>query len=236
MKVLITRSRTMNQNTEFALDAKGYTGIGCSLVEMIDTGNEIPKVGYGGVIFTSQAALEILEEREKNGQMISRTLNVYAVGEKTGELARKLGFTNVFISNGGAQALNDLIDETKFEKPLLYLAGVNRAYNFLTIDTVLVEIYEARLSDPGKEFLQWALNQVSGGCAFLYSVRTATHLLDLISHHNLEKYIENVTFIAISKMVAEAIASKIKLPVQTATDPSQAQMIELLGKIEKSRT
>lgn len=234
MKILLTRSHFLNQKTAEVLSAEGHTGIECSLVKLIDTGATIPDHDFGGVIFTSQAALEILAEREKQGRLVSRSLDVFAVGKKTANSAIRLGFTNVFTGAGGAAALSELIDQRGVNGPLLYLAGIDRAFEFQKTGIALVEIYKARLVDPGKNKLHQALVEISDGCAFLYSIRTATHLLGLISQHNLEKAIENVAFIAISKSVAEVVSKLTKSTVLIADDPNQQMMIEQLGNLEKN--
>lgn len=237
MKILITRSQSMNENTAAVLVAMGYEPVECPLVEIVDTGASIPATDFGGVIFTSQAAMEILAEREKAGELLSRSLKVFAVGERTAEQARALGFTDVVAGEGGAGGLVDLIDQSQLAKPLLYLAGVDRAVELTSsaVEIILVEIYQAQLLDPGKDRLQIALSALSDGCAFLYSVRTASHLLELISRHNLERTIENVAFIAISETVANAVASEIDLSVLIAPQPNQMAMIDLVREVKTFR-
>lgn len=234
MKILITRSQSMNENTAAVLVAMGHEPIGCPLVEIVDTGASIPETNFGGVIFTSQAALEILAERERAGELLSRSLKVFAVGKRTAEQARVLGFSNVIAGDGNVDGLAELIDKSDCQKPLLYLAGVDRAMELASAaaEIVLVEIYQAQLLDPGKGRLQAALDEVSDGCVFLYSVRTACHLFELISQHNLEKCIVNVAFIAISKKVANAVASELSLPVLIAHQPSQLAMIDLVEEVK----
>ena len=234
MKILITRSQSMNENTAAVLVAMGHEPIECPLVEIVDTGVPVPETDFGGVIFTSQAAMEILAEREEAGEVLSRSLKVFAVGERTAEQARALGFTDIVAGEGGAEGLAELIDNSDCRNPLLYLAGVDRAIELTStaVEIVLVEIYQAQLLDPGKQQLQVALGKVSGACAFLYSVRTASHLLELISQHNLEKCIANVSFIAISNRVAKAVAPEINLPVLVALQPNQAAMIDLIEEVK----
>lgn len=225
----------MNENTAAVLVAMGHEPIECPLVEIVDTGATIPVADFGGVIFTSQAAMETLAEREKAGEVLSRSLKVFAVGERTAEQARALGFVDVVAGDGGADGLADIIDRSDCQKSLLYLAGVDRAIELTSeaVEIVLVEIYQAQLLDPGKDQLQTALGEVSGGCAFLYSVRAASYLLQLISRHNLEKSIANVAFIAISNRVAKAVASEISLPVLIANQPNQMAMIDLVEEVKK---
>lgn len=234
MKTLIIRSQSLNEKTAAVLVAMGHRPVECPLMEIVDTGVSIPANDFDGVIFTSQAAIEALCEREKEGEQLPRSLKVFAVGEHTAEQARALGFSDVVAGGGNAAELVDLIDQGSFEKPLLYLAGVDRAVELTSakFEIILVEIYQARLLDPGKDRLQSVLEEISEGCVFLYSVRTALHLLELISRYNLEKSIENVAFIAISKRVARAIGPKINLPVLIAHRPNQMAMIDLVGEIK----
>lgn len=234
MKILITRSQSMNENTAAVLVALGHEPIECPLVEIVDTGTSIPVADFSGVIFTSQAAMEILSEREKAGGLLSRSLKVFAVGERTAEQARTLGFTDVIAGESNVDGLMELINKSDCQKPLLYLAGVDRAMELAgaAAEIVLVEIYQAQLLDPGKGRLQVALDEVSDGCVFLYSVRTTCHLFELISQHNLEKCIVNVAFIAISKKVANAVASELSLPVLIAHQPSQLAMIDLVEEVK----
>lgn len=235
-KVLITRSKAQNHETAFLLAQAGHEAVECSLVEMVDTNAAIPSTRFGGIIFTSQVAVQALERREVNGLLLPRSLKVFAVGEKTAQRARKLGFENTITGNSGAESLGERISNAKTDDlaPLLYLAGVDRA---VKIDAgkykiQLVELYRAELIIPEPALLQRAVDEISNGCALLYSVRTATHLIELISRYNLEQAIENVPFIAISKKVADAIASKIKSPVLIARQPNQMAMIDMLKELE----
>lgn len=180
MKVLITRSQTLNRNSAAILHERGHDAVECSLVEVVDSGAPIPDGDFGGVIFTSQVAVEMLAARERMGEQVSRSLPVFAVGETTAMHARELGFMEVSTGEGGAEALAGLVRRSAIRKPLLYIAGVDRAVEFEKrgIETVVVEIYKARLSDPGKDQLRLALKTISSGCALFYSIRTATHLLE----------------------------------------------------------
>lgn len=227
----------MNENTAAVLVAMGHEPVQCPLVEIVDTGASLPVADFDGVIFTSQAAMEILAEREQAGELLSRSLKVFAVGERTAEQARALGFSDVIAGEGGAEGLAELIDKSDCQKPLLYLAGTDRAIELTSaaVEIVLVEIYQAQLVDPGKDRLQAALDEISGGCAFLYSVRTASHLLELISQHNLEKCIANVAFIAISNNVAKVVAFEMNFPVLIAHQPNQMAMIDMVGEVNAQR-
>lgn len=228
------RSQLLNERTAEVLVALGHEVVECPLMEIVDTGATIPTGDFDGIIITSQSAIEALASRETEGELLPRSLKVYAVGEHTAEQARTLGFSDVVAGKGNAAGLVDLINQGEYKKPLLYLAGVDRAIELTSTkaEITLVEIYQARLLDPGKDKLQSALEQISGGCAFLYSVRTASHLLELTSRYNLEKAIANVAFIAMSKRVAKAIDPKISLPILVAHRPNQMAMIDLVAEVE----
>ncbi|HEY0233168.1 MAG TPA: uroporphyrinogen-III synthase [Dokdonella sp.] len=86
---------------------------------------------YGAVIVTSANALRAID-----GQQVLATLlklPLFAVGERTAEAAREVGFTKVISADGDANALRDLVvarvkaKKLKKSATLLYLAGADLA-------------------------------------------------------------------------------------------------------------
>jgi len=237
MQVLITRRKAMNDRTAAILTAAGHQPVSCPLVDYVDTGADIPTINISALIVTSQAALDILAERIGQETLkFTQTMPIFAVGEATALSAKELGFTDVRCAGGNAASLIELI--AGFPKiddlPMLYLAGIDRSVDIASklagknIDVHLLEIYRAELLDPGKETLECALKKIRSGCALLYSVRTAIHLLELCSKHKLEILLADMVFVAISQKVANVVSERIDNMIIVAKRPDQQAMLDVI--------
>jgi uroporphyrinogen-III synthase len=86
---------------------------------------------FGAVVVTSANALRALADQPVQAALLD--LPLFAVGDKTAQVARDLGFAKVLSADGDAAALRELLTESSKSKllnknrPLLYLAGADLA-------------------------------------------------------------------------------------------------------------
>ena len=132
MAILVTRPQPDNDSTASALRARGFDVLPAPMLrfEKVIVEDDADS-SYGAVIVTSANALRAID-----GQPIQQSLlklPLYAVGERTAEAAREIGFSKVISADGDAHALRDLIVERvkakklKKSATLLYLAGADLA-------------------------------------------------------------------------------------------------------------
>jgi uroporphyrinogen-III synthase len=132
LAVLVTRPQPDNDTTVAALRARGLEALAAPMLrfEPVAFADE-SEARYGAVIVTSANALRALEGHAALRSLLK--LPLYAVGEKTADAARTLGFKNVISADGDANALRNLIAKSakaktlKASATLLYLAGADLA-------------------------------------------------------------------------------------------------------------
>jgi uroporphyrinogen-III synthase len=132
MAILVTRPQPDSNSTATALRQRGLDVLVAPMLRFekvvlsIDTDAD-----FGAVIVTSANALRALADQPVSEHLIR--LPVFAVGERTAQAARDIGFVEVLSAEGDATALRDLLSgrvkARKFSKdrPLLYLAGADLA-------------------------------------------------------------------------------------------------------------
>lgn len=132
MAILVTRPQPDNARTAQALCDRGFEVLAAPMLRFERLpGAVAPERDTAAVIVTSSSALRALA-----GQQLADTLlqlPLFAVGERTAEAARDIGFRQVVSAGGDAAALRDLLMATVEARALtpgctlLYLAGADLA-------------------------------------------------------------------------------------------------------------
>src|SRR6185503_6927121 len=107
MAVLVTRPLPDGETTAADLRARGFAAITAPMLRFEPFGfRDDEDVAYGAVLVTSANALRAVE----TGIAASRLLKLplFAVGERTAAAARAVGFAEVVVGEGDAEALRDL--------------------------------------------------------------------------------------------------------------------------------
>jgi uroporphyrinogen-III synthase len=136
MAILVTRPQPDNDSTTAALRARGFEVLSAPMlrferVMVQDDHADDAEQHYGAVIVTSASALRAIDGQPILAALLK--LPLYAVGERTAEAARAVGFAKVISADGDAHALRDLVvarvKDKKLKKSatLLYLAGADLA-------------------------------------------------------------------------------------------------------------
>jgi uroporphyrinogen-III synthase len=132
MAILVTRPQPDNHSTAAALRARGFEVLAAPMLRFekvmlsIDTDAD-----FGAVVVTSANALRGFADQPAPAALLD--LPLFAVGERTAQAARDLGFARVMSADGDASALRELLVESvkakalKKAQPLLYLAGADLA-------------------------------------------------------------------------------------------------------------
>lgn len=130
MAVLVTRPEPDNETTATALRAKGLEVLLSPMLRFETVAFDIdPDARYGAVAVTSANAVRALAGHPAEKLLLP--LPLFAVGERTAEAARQVGFQNVTAAGGDAASLLDLMTKGGRAKslakarPLLYLAGAD---------------------------------------------------------------------------------------------------------------
>jgi uroporphyrinogen-III synthase len=132
MAILVTRPQPDNDSTVAALRARGLVALPAPMLRFEKVVfQDDADAHYGAVIVTSANALRAIDGQPVKDSLLK--LPLFAVGERTAEAARELGFSNVISADGDATALRELMVESvkaktlKKTSTLLYLAGADLA-------------------------------------------------------------------------------------------------------------
>ncbi len=233
MRVLLTRSADNCSKTAARLAAVGH---GCVILPMlvyVETGENWPDGRFDAVVFTSAAAVQGAERHinARPGAKGLLSVTAYCVGEASALAAREAGFVNVIAGPGDSHQLAELIALSGSGGNLLYPAPVHKAFDFASAlagwQVSEFALYEARLTDPGRQALEAALRQ--SDALFVYSPRMAAHLSKIMHGHGLLGQLGNLTLIAISEKTALAFGEAAGIEFHVPGEPSEASMIGLLS-------
>jgi uroporphyrinogen-III synthase len=132
MAVLVTRPQPDDEATAAALRARGFEVLTAPMLRFEPVAfQDDTDAAYGAVIVTSANALRGIEPHLENSRLLA--LPLFAVGERTADAARGVGFENVVSADGDAAGLRDCVlasvktKELRKASPLLYLAGADLA-------------------------------------------------------------------------------------------------------------
>lgn len=139
MAVLITRPAPDHITTASTLRSKGFDVLLAPMLRFEPIAVEPESDAHvDAVLVTSVNALRALAETSARQRWLTTPL--YAVGERTAQAARDLGFASVMAANGDGASLRDLVvaqmraksvkkSALKKSARLLYLAAADRAVN-----------------------------------------------------------------------------------------------------------
>lgn len=130
MAILVTRPQPDNASTAAALRARGREVLAAPMLrfEKVILSFD-PDADCGAVIVTSANALRALADQPVADHLLQ--LPLFAVGARTAQAARDLGFARVLSAEGDAAALRELLTDSvkaktlKKAATLLYLAGAD---------------------------------------------------------------------------------------------------------------
>jgi uroporphyrinogen-III synthase len=135
MAILVTRPQPDNDSTTAALRARGLEVLPAPMLRfermIVQDHHDDADSQYGAVIVTSANALRAIDGQPVQAALLK--LPLLAVGERTADAARDIGFSQVISADGDANALRDLVvarvkaKKLKKSATLLYLAGADLA-------------------------------------------------------------------------------------------------------------
>ncbi|MGB5905470.1 MAG: uroporphyrinogen-III synthase [Xanthobacteraceae bacterium] len=134
MTILVTRPAPDHAATASVLRGKGFDVLLAPMLRFEPIAFEPDAdAGFDAVLVTSVNALRALAETSARQRWLTTPL--YAVGERTAQAARDLGFASVMAASGDGASLRDLVvaqmraKMLKKSARLLYLAAADRAVN-----------------------------------------------------------------------------------------------------------
>jgi uroporphyrinogen-III synthase len=126
MRLVLTRPKQDSERSAVPLRARGHDVLIAPLMRIETIAADLDR-HCGAIVVTSANAIAAVAAHEARDGLIP--LPVYAVGERTANAARAVGFADVTSADGDLRDLVRLISTlpSVSETRLLYLAGENRA-------------------------------------------------------------------------------------------------------------
>jgi uroporphyrinogen-III synthase len=235
MRLLVTRPMPDAVRQAERLKALGHEVFPAPMLEVQFLDTALPSLTVmQALIATSRNALRALEAGRKLAD--AHKLPLFAVGKATAELARDLGFREVYQGPGRAEALPLLIGShcATGDGALLHLAGERLGYDvkgalekqgFAVTRCVLYATRAAdSLGDAHDALASGALDGV-----ILMSPATAQSYVTLVGAHGLEQAAAKLTHFCLSQNVADALAVLDGARMLIAKSPSEDDLFALLG-------
>jgi uroporphyrinogen-III synthase len=235
-RVLVLRAAEDAARTAEKLRALNCSAVISPVLEIAATGAAIPCGGYDAVIVTSAKGVEFAGDAHS-----LRGSPLHAVGEKTAEAARALGFDPDIVAGNAEAILPLLLERYQRAAHFLYLAGRDRqpileaGLRGAGHEVHTVEVYEARAAEA---LAAAALSDIAARrviAALHYSRRSAEIFLELARDAGIEEALGAMTHFALSEHVAGPLRT-LGLDTLVAAKPDEEHLLSLLSRHLRTKT
>lgn len=228
--ILVTRPIEEASATAEKLEAMGHRVVTAPMLTVEPVSFEIPDENRS-LIITS-----------KNGARLglvnigNKSRPIFAVGEKTADEIRALGFTNVTVGPGTARQMIPLLLECGVTEKRKYthLCGSNMAYNIAAalrdegLDAVHTVTYQTKPARSLSMGVQEALDEGEIDVALFYSPRTATTFEEVVADYGRSDWLNKIRAVCLSTQVAGNLLGPWKSK-EYAIIPTEKAVLSLLG-------
>jgi len=233
LRVLVTRPEPGASRTARRLEHIGFQPILLPLTETV----ALP--ADAGLVPDDAAAVAVTSAnavRHAPKEVIAALADLpcHAVGARTAEAARKMGFSCVIEGSGDAEALADSIAATLPGKAIAYLCGRVRFPVFeqrLKEAGVQVRAVETYDTLPVRHSDDTVLALLSGqpvDAVLLYSAKAAAAMQVLTKRPALQEAFEKTLFFALSARIAAAFDGGAGTAIRIAAQPDEEALLALL--------
>jgi uroporphyrinogen-III synthase len=234
MRLIVTRPEPDASVTAALLRGRGHTVDVVPLlrVEMV-AGAELGAGPWSGIVITSANAARAIVAHPRMRELVGRP--VFAVGRRSAEAARAVGFAHVASADGDVRDLVRLVAARADRNvPLLYLAGEDRAADLesllaahgVALATVVVYRAVAEPSLPPTIRAALAAGAIDG--VLHYSRRTADAFVACSSAARIDLKSLKTKHYCASTEVAGAFRQAGVETVSVAAQPDQAALFALI--------
>lgn len=231
MRLVLTRPQDDSERSAAALRARGHAVLIAPLmrVEIIAADLRPP---WGAIIVTSANAAVAVAAHKVRDALIK--LPVYAVGKRSADAARAVGFTDVTSAGGDLRDLIRIISEHRPDNkaPLLYLAGEDRAGDLIGdlavhgIAAELAVVYRA-VTAPFPPALIAALKAKAVDGVLHFSKRSADNYLDGAKKAGIAVQALGVRHLCLSAPIAAPLVEAGAANVIVAKRPDETALLAL---------
>jgi len=231
MRLLVTRPDPDAGATVARLRALGIDAVAVPLLECTTQTAILPAPdGLAAIALTSANALRALDERQALAPY--RPLPVFAIGDRTAEAARRLGFACVASAGGSFTRLVDLLATSGRNGAVFYPRARQQSHDLahelarFGLATVDPQVYEMRPRATLPAAILAALADGDIGGVLLYSRRTAETFLALTASLDVNAR-RRLGVLCLSGEVAASLAAARFGRIAIAGEPSEEAMLTL---------
>lgn len=233
MRVVLTRPQDDSERSAVAMRARGHEVLIAPLMTVETVKTELLHE-FGAVVITSANAALALADHPACEEIIK--LPLYAVGRRSAEAARKVGFSDVTFAGGDLDDLLRIISARRPDKkaPLLYLAGEDRSGDLIGdlavhgIAAELAVIYRAVTAPLPPELIA-ALQEGKIDAVLHFSKRSAENYLNGAKKAGIESQALKPRHFCLSAQVAAPLIRAGVGNLDVARRPDEASLIALIG-------
>lgn len=230
VRMLVTRPEPDASETAARLGALDIEAVVEPLLRFEVLPASLPDpAGFAGIVVTSSNALSALDQRGEIARY--RHLKLYAVGNRTADAARQLGFAAVESADGDVHALIELVAGAGPAGPLFYPAARLVAGNLVKllaargVLVIAAKIYDMRPAPELSAPLRAELDAGGIDAALFYSRRTAETFVELAGGDGGAR--RAVSMLCLSEAVAQPLVAAHFVRVSLADHPSEEAMMGL---------
>ena len=233
MRLAVTRPQADGERTAATLRARGHQVLVAPLLRVEPVAADLAG-GWGAVIITSANAPGAIAGHAARAAL--NKLPAFAVGRRSAEAARQVGFSEVTTAGGDVRDLVRLIAErhADTEGPLLYLAGEDRAADLIGelsargIAAEMRVVYRA-VTAPFPPPLVAALKAGEIDAVLHFSKRSVDNYLTGAGPAGIAEQALAVRHLCLSPQIAAPLTKAGAAHVTVAARPDEAALIDLVS-------
>jgi len=233
LRVLVTRPEPGASRTARRLQDMGFQPVVLPLTETVvlpvDAGL-IPDEAVAVAVTSANAV------RHASKEVIAAlaALPCHAVGARTGEAARKMGFSSVIEGSGDAEGLANGIAAALSGEAIVYLCGRVRFPMFeqrleaAGVQVSAVETYDTLPVRYSDEAILALLSDQPVDAVLLYSAKAVAAMQALAKRPALQEAFEKTRFLTLSARIAAAFNDSAGKAIGIAAQPDEEALLALL--------
>ena len=233
LRVLVTRPEPGASRTARLLQETGFQPVVLPLTETVALPADAGLIP-GNAVAIAVTSANALRHAPKEVIAALAALPCHAVGTRTAQAARKMGFLSVIEGSGDAESLADNLAGAFPGRTIVYLCGRVRFPGFeqrLDAAGVLVRAVETYDTLPVRypdETILALLSSQPADAVLLYSAKAAAAMQVLAGRPVLQGAFEKTRFLALSARIAAAFDDRAGKAIRIAARPDEEALLALL--------
>lgn len=243
MRVLVTRPEPGASRTAALLRKRGHVPVVLPMTRFVDIPVDSAVLNSAGAYaVTSAQALRSWQALGIAAACLEQPL--YAVGDRTAQVAGDAGFADVRPGGGGgkelaAKILADInsgkvrISQTL---PLLYAVGRSRHSGFENalaaqrVPLKIVELYDIEQISYPTDLLDRMFLHENPDAVLLYSAMSAQAFFHQLEEHGLFNLLKDCQFICMSGQVSQAVPAGFSAQTLVSQQPDEESLLKILER------